>query len=334
MILKEKTIQAFNLKPYGSIGWMNGDLDCPFCGAKGRQGKFAVILNEHGASSYHCFKASCPSPTGSLYNVLKEIGRTDLMGGRREHPLQKKIENKLRKKEEEQHGNEFIMPYGLKEVMEYGSGYLNSRGWTEKNYKQFKVSICKSADYAKYLLFFLTENKKIVGFLGRSVYDKRWHKANEILAIAGEEVFFARYKNSKGVDFKKIVGAIDEAEDEAIIVIVEGIMDYVNVSNIAGDLVSCVFTNGAKLSEEQAEKIAAKKPNMVYVMYDNGAEEQARKAGLLMTNYVGCVMVCELKTERDPGDFNREEFLEAIHGARNVIEVKTGRLINKLKNDY
>jgi uncharacterized protein Veg len=324
MVKKETLIKEFQLKEQGSRGWMSSQkLNCPYCGAKGESGKFSVIFNDTGTSSYHCFRASCPRPSGSLHQLLRDLERQDLIESSPEYakplprPFSAPLVNTLIGAPPEL--APLQLPHGLLEVEPGSSAYLNRRGWQPHHYEQFQVSVMRGGSYAGYLLFMLKEYGAVVGFLGRSVHSKEWHRENELKSKLGEEKYVMRYKNSKDTDFKSIVGAIDEVPAGVeLVTVVEGIMDYVSMSRLMGDNARCVFTNGAKMSEIQARKIAAKSPKAVTVMYDNGAQEQAKKAAILLSNYVRDVNVIELLTDKDPGDFEEVDYAEAAQRAAPV----------------
>jgi len=211
-------IDELGLKPSNG-NWYS--MKCPFCGQK----KFGVVLDENGSGSYNCFRASCGN-SGNLYTLLKKLGRTNLYQKRKEHNLAGTLESPFEKEKQKENLEcpEISYPMGFRLVEPGGLPYLNERKLNIKQYIKFEVGKCKDPFYKGYILFPLKENGKLVGFLGRSTKSKQWHKDNPDVP---------RYKNSRGVDFSKIIGNYDSITEEIdTVIIVEGIFDAIRVEQI------------------------------------------------------------------------------------------------------
>ena len=160
---KEKIIDALALTPFGSQGWLsNKDMECPFCGKKG---KWGVIFNPEGGATFHCWK--CPRKT-PLHEFLKKIGRTDLMKRTFEGNI-KSVLTKIQRQEDisdwmrdvkpltEEDLKPVKLPLRLK-PLEHDE-YLDGRGFQPWHYEEFEPSYTESALEPKLKNFILFKMK-------------------------------------------------------------------------------------------------------------------------------------------------------------------------------
>jgi len=324
MVNKQRIIEELRLRATGRKEWYDG-MKCPFCG----RSKFGVALD--GVGSFNCYRKNSCGVSGTLYDLLKKIGRLDLYEKRNYI----KVSDRLDIPEPtvvELDCAEIEYPFGFRNVGYGGLRYLNDRGWTNDQYAQFTVGKCADPKYKGYIIFCLYEDDKLVGFLGRTEKSKEWHDKNPKIP---------RYNNARDVDFGKIIGGYDDLDEMTKqVIIVEGIMDKTNIDRILlryswnkRDVVcyrksKCVFTNGAKLSEIQAKKLKRKGIREAIIMYDNGATKETQKAALLLSQYIPRVYVADIKGTADPGDFTVKDF-ENVMQSRLYSPIEYS--VNKLK---
>jgi len=95
----------------------------------------------------------------------------------------------------------------------------------------------------------------------------------------------------------------------------------INLNNVA-----VVFTNGSKISETQARKLQRKGIQKAIIMYDSDATKSVKKCGMMLSKYIPKVLICELKGDRDPGDFTYEDFVKVTERMYDPLEFKMGRI--------
>jgi hypothetical protein len=316
-VKSQRIIDELGLRATGNRNWYNG-IQCPFCG---RRDKFGLCIDSNNKGSYHCFRASCGS-SGTLWHFLKKIGRDDLISVR-EYSFKSRLEipeAKLISLDCEQ------IPYPMGFRKYKCVSYLESRGWQSWDYKQFEVGKSTDPFYKNYILFCLKEKGKLVGFLGRSKQSKEWHRENPHIP---------RYKNSRNVDFSKIVGGIEEICENDTVIICEGIMDAVNINNILRSMnnfswfpnTKAVFTNGSSISETQCQKLKNRGIKSAIFLYDADAMSKTQKCSLILSRYIPDVRIAEVKGLKDAGEFDRQDFESVLKTLYNPLEYKLNRLI-------
>lgn len=327
-----KIIDALALTPFGSQGWMsNKDMECPFCGKKG---KWGIIFNPEGGATFHCWKCPRKSP---LSEFLKKIGRTDLMKRTFEGNV-KSVLNKILGQEEvsdwmkevqpltEEDLKPVSLPLRLKPLVD--DEYLNSRGFRPEHYAEFEPSYTDSALEPKlhnFIVFKMKMNGVCVAWWARSRYSKEWHKENLEAYKRHEADLVLRYRNSEN-NFQNLLGGYDELIEGTTktVIIVEGIFDKVNIDNLLGlqhtDDVKCCFTFGNNIGKGQIQSLLRKQVERVILLYDYKTINESKEAALRMVDLFDEVYVTAIRREGvDPGNITLDYLEEVLGGASDPI---------------
>lgn len=326
---KNKIIEEFQLKTFGAKGWLSSKyLACPYCGGKD---KFGLIFSDNGNTGvFHCFKCS---KKGSIAKLMKDIGREDLIvkNENNEYLLTGKLEGSLSigiGEDEDISCPEINRPLGWKQLTK--SKYLEGRGWESWQLELYHAGTTLDPNLKNKITFLLYENQKLIGYLSRSTYSKKWHKKNLEKFKKGESKLVLRYDNSRNTPFERVVGGIDEVTEQTkTVILVEGIMDKANTDKVLGlnknPEIKCCFTFGCKLSEAQMMKIYNKGVRQVILCYDPGTIQQIKSASLKLSKKFN-IKIAELKGDRDPGDMNLWEFEEVFVNLFSPIDYYANRL--------
>ena len=239
LIDKDEIINHFRLEKSGQKGWFIAEEPCPYCG-KG-EGHLSLILE--GFGGFICQKCK---EKGSLYKILSEIGRLDLINYNNIKSLDR-VEDKVSiskdKKEEEIDYKLPIIkpPLGFRRLER--DEYLEGRGFTKEDFDYFQIGHTKldhklNKDYVIFMVF--DPKGELVGYVGRSrkskeeiarINEKRKAKALE----KGEKKYFKylRWVNSGG-DFGKMIIGCDQIIPGVTktILAVEGITDKQNIDKL------------------------------------------------------------------------------------------------------
>jgi len=177
-----------------------------------------------------------------------------------------------------------------KDIPEIGRDFLLRRGY-DPNEIILKYSLMwgnRLSDYAFRIIIPVIFEREIVGFVGRSVDDRKKPK----------------YKNSKGFNRTHYVYGLDDIRDKCIIV--EGIFDKWRVGELA------IATLGIEWTHEQARLIIDKGVKQAIIVYDGEkkAQEQAMGLGNILSGFME-VEIIEPDADIDP-DTMPEEQLEEI----------------------
>jgi DNA primase len=264
---KKALIAVLDLKPSGGKGWYVGD--CVFCGKEEHMG---IRMEDVDYLGYNCFKCGAK---GSVIEVLKKIGRTDILDGNY-MPSKKEILDRNRlnqwikaETKNEAEVEEIKAPYGYTAVTYHP--YLRERGFTRAQYSIFSVGISSIHKRMEdRIIFLVKEDNKIKGYLGRSTWSgKRIAEHNE---TAEKEDKHRKYLNSVS-DFGKLVFGIDEITKNTYVAIcVEGVTDKASVDRSLHlydcEVIKCVATFGHKMTDTQAKKLARKGIKHLILFYD------------------------------------------------------------------
>jgi transcription elongation factor Elf1 len=329
MIDKKKIIEEFKLIPIGQRGWMLAPkLACPFCG---KTEHISFIFGEE-ISSFVCKR--CDSK-GSIFKILKVLGRLDLVSNFYNYIYKEKIQNKLTKEELEidLKVDKQKLPVGFEKVNNHF--YLtNERGFTLQHFEQYNIGITKK-DYVlkqDYVIFLIMENNECKGYVARSTKSKEEIEAiNKKRKINGLPKYL-RWKNS-GAKFEKLVFGIDEITEGVTetVIVVEGITSKANVDKILGlfntNFIKCVVTFGKKISPVQLLKIYNKGVKNLIFFYDPDALEQSKQYSLEAEKYFN-VKVGYLK-DKDPGDLNEEELYNILENLQSPFQFNISKVQRK-----
>jgi len=333
---REKIIKEFNLKPFGQKGWLKSDdVNCPQCS---RSDKFGIKFTKRGGVT-HCFYCH---QGFSLYRILKEKGRTDLLSKDEieveEFNLLKDLEVKIANKTDFTPPKTVKKPIGYKPLKEKNN-YLDSRNFSKKHYELFKPGTAWLHPQLDkdYLVFLIYQHNELKGWLARSLKSKEWHKDNLKRFKKGKDKLMLRYINDTNAEFSKLLGGFDEVtEATKDLIIVEGLFDKVNVDTelflLEQDEIKCLCTWGDGITEHQARLIGQLKVENVYIMYDYGTQEESKQAASELQRFTENVYICEIKQKgADPGTLKAEEVINALYDSRNFLYFYASKMNLKLK---
>ena len=286
---------------------------CPYCGKTG--GKYGIYIGpEMGRKKpfmAHCFK--CGHTTTTLEQLLKDIGRSDLIPEETANfspltiPQFALLDN-------EEIDDELVvvnMPDGWKRC--YRNPYLKSRGFTFDDYELFPVGTTRGLNFKfdNYVLFPIIDNGDIVGYVGRHVWPKDKIDEYNKTAARNGKYQIRRYNNSIENNFVKLLYNIDSViEDETdTVVIVEGVFDVIALTRklnlYDNHRIAAVATFGKKISDTQIYKLQSKGVRTVVIGYDGDAVESINKTASNLNDYFD-VYVAHITNPDD--DFDSMDF--------------------------
>lgn len=327
----ERFKEEYHLRPFGSKGWYRSkDLPCPWCG---HDDKFGVRSDDGETGAFNCFHGNCPQGSGSLYFLLKEIGRNDLISYEKEIKIGSTLEGELYESDEVEESElpEETPPIGFRRI--YSHPYLQSRGFTEYEFKKYEVGVTGIDPYLKnnYLIFLVRQDNKIRGWVARSLHTKEWHKKNLKWAKENDKSPTLRYKNTPGVEFDKLLFGYDEiTESTKVVIVVEGIFDKIrtdqNLHLDSSDEIKCVASFGVKLSSHQINLLRRKDLEKVILFYDPETIRETQQYSLELSQYFQVEVAEVPNKEKDPGELCESEILTIFSNLKNPLEYLTTRL--------
>lgn len=123
----------------------------------------------------------------------------------------------------------------------------------------------------------------------------------------------SKYHTPKDAFTKHMLYWYDHLPVNAIVIIVEGILDAIRLIDLG---FYAVATFGKEIGEEQIDLLKAKRPRKIFVMYDGSAFQQSVEAALrLLRSVQAPIAACRLPEKDDPDTFGRNR------GARAVREI-------------
>lgn len=315
---KERIVNELSLTPFGAKGWMRSNsVTCPFkCG---KSDKFGILfLQDSGI----CKCMRCSEST-SLINYLITIKRNDLIEGY-SAPIRDELKSliTIKEKEVESIVEEISLPRGFKRV--YFEDYLDDRGFTERQYNSFKIGRSTDSRLKNHIVFLLYQNEILVGWLARSIHDKKWHEKNLQDYKKGIGRLVLRYYNSPGIQFEDILGGYDEITlNTKTVILVEGLTDKANVDNMLSlydsEKTKCCFTFGKNFSENHIKLLKKKGVENIVLMYDPDALKEIEKYSLKYINQFKSLKCARLTGDKDPGDLNKEELEHILENLYNPL---------------
>lgn len=311
---KEVIIKEFELRKFGSKGWLSGKLDCPECGLND---KFGILFNgDSGVCK--CMRCSIDMP---LKKYLREIGRGDLAKSEESYNPKPELPSLHGEKKQVEEMPETDKPLGFRRIS--SDTYLNDRGFTHEQYDQFHVGVSNIAPGLKDKLIFLQYNGgKLVGWLARSKRTYEWHKENMRKHKEEGAILVLRYKNSEN-DFSKILGGLDEiTPNTKTVILVEGLFDKANVDRLYQlntiEEVKCCYTFGSDISDEQCDLIPDTVEHII-MLYDADAISHMKPSGGRLINRFRVEIAVIEDTDEDPGSMGFDMLQSFINKRKNFI---------------
>lgn len=283
---------------------------CPQCG----HDEFGISLKE--GNPFGCFRKSKCGFTGNAYSLLRFLG----VSFKKEVKFQEKLDKpdfQIKSLMEFQLP-ERKMPAGFRRI--YQDDYLDSRGFKPKDYeKNYLVGRTGLVEKFKgYKIIGIKQYGKTTGYIGRSTLSKQQCEEQGVL----------RYRNSTD-DFSKMLDGLNESDYQEA-TIVEGVFDRVNVRNIFETFsirsrVLCSF--GSKFSNEQALLLKKEKIKAVNLFFDPDVIKTFDAVGsMLLNDFEEVNVILSPQKEKDPGDMNEEEVLEAYKNRQSFIKFENQKL--------
>lgn len=288
---------------------------CPYCGKEG--GKFGIYIGRETDKKKlfvsHCF--SCHHTVKDVNQLLKDIGREDLVLEETADLDIKNInKNLLFQLEEEEVDDELMaieMPEGWKRT--FRNPYLKDRGFTYDDFEYFPVGTTRGLNFKfdDYVVFPIIDGGDIVGYVSRHIWSKDEIDEYNKKARRAGKYEIRRYNNSTENDFVKLLYNYDAViEDETdTVIIVEGIFDVIALTRKL-NLYDCheiavVATFGKKISNTQIYKLQSKGVETVVLGYDGDAWEAINNAASLLNEYFS-TFIAYIPNPKD--DFDSMDF--------------------------
>lgn len=292
---------------------------CPFCN------KEAHFYISKETQQWDCKRCG---ESGGIYQLLKRLNRTYLLGGATIEEREKIVSIKeiLEERSEEDEVRleelpEKKLPLGWK-VSRNSTPYLLNRRITPEDCVRYNIGATDLArKFQNYVIVPIYDGGKIRGFLGR--YGAKKVPADRL-----------RYNNSPDTNFGQLLFGYDEIEKDSTrtVILVEGIFDKIAVDKFLKlweePFVKCVCTFGKKISPEQRQKLIIKGIESVILLYDYDALKEIKKYGLELEEYFNTTIT--FTTKKDIDECSKSEAYEVFSVLRKPREFNVD-IIGKLK---
>lgn len=291
---------------------------CPFCHSDTRE--FGISLDDNHL--FNCFRKAQCGRSGNIYILLNHLGRSKEFLGERQVDIFQKLTSTLEQQEEQ---IEQIELPEIKPPMFWqrvnDDPYLRERGFTDQQFEKFEIGRSKlNKDYVSFLV---RQERRLIGYVGRSDRSKKEIDQINISRKQKGEKEYLRYKNST-TDFALTLFGYDELIEGVTkdVILVEGIFSKtktdINLQLDMQDEIKCCATLGAKLSEYQIYLLKKKKIKRLIFWFEadvlNKIKTIVSKASLDFE-----VLVCYL-SEKDPNDMGQEEALQTFSESKDWLE--------------
>lgn len=312
---------------------------CPYCGDE--RSKFGIYIGHETERKKpfmaHCFK--CGHSTLTLDQLLTDIGRPDLiLTDTFDLNGDKSINNFSFLEEDDNEINDSLCVVEMPEYYKrtHFNRYLKKRGFTEEDYDFFPVGTTRNMNFKfdDYVIFPIIDNRDIVGYVSRHVWDKAEIDEYNRKARHNNKYQIMRYRNSTENDFIKLLynyDAIIEGETDTVI-LVEGVFDAIALTRklnlYDNPHVAVVATFGKKISDTQIYKLQSKDVQTVVIGYDGDASEAIKKTGDQLNEYFD-VYVADI--EDSSQDFDSMDFWEIYDTFAFGLKTLTEYKLNKIQ---
>ena len=301
MNIPYKITSKFGFKPVSDNGKDEVVYYCPYClerkGTSDTKGKLYVNIK---TGVYHCFRCGI-SGYISGKNIDKDKRYAEDKGDLEEEQLLTDLNQVFFK-------DEFPLkiPIDKVTISKTATDYLIKRGFTLEQMKYYDMRVGNT----------LNEFGRVIipNRVDKLVYTDMYSARSYI----GQE---PKYHNPYGVNKSEIVFNLHRIKEHTPIILVEGVLTAIASGYHA------VASYGKVLSKTQAYAIISKKPSVMYVNYDYGAEQELEDACKLLYSISPDIPIKQvfMKDERDSADMSKEEYIECI---KNSIDYKP--LLNDL----
>lgn len=293
MILNEEELKRIlsHLNPVKFNG-SEFQISCPECG--GRECFISINVKNH---PFGCFRAkACIPLTGNIY-TLKKYG----IFFKKEDKTTSNFEKRSLKVFSQQ-SNEVIlpnvnMPLGFKKVNKLD--YLDSRGFTKRDYEYWEVGRTPIGLMKKYVIFPITNNSERKAYVARALSNDTQPK----------------YKNSVS-EFASLLGGSDKFDNCRTVILVEGIFDVINITRLLdlydSDSLRSVCTFGAKISDNQISILKEKHIKQLILMFDNDVIRKIKPIAFELALHFDVKIAMLEGEDIDAGNCKEEHILKAL----------------------
>ena len=304
---------------------------CPLCHKPEHFG-IAISTKNH---PWRCLKCD---ERGTIFRLLKILGRVDLLSEIDVTDIVE-VKSKIQLIAEEENYDEQIaalpnvtLPLGWKRV--YRDEYLDSRGFGKEDFQYNTVGITKlTKKYLNYIIFPITYEGEIKGYLGRHIWDKDKIKEynnnpeNKYRKIA-------RYKNSED-EFSMLVGGIDECIENVTTtaILVEGVFDKTNVTKLLNlyytDEMKALYSFGKTISPYQFYLMKKKGIKRLIMIYDPDAVNYTKQYAMEAVSW-GFKVSVGFTSDKDCGEMNEDELYAVLDNLEDPINFTISKVQKKV----
>lgn len=292
-----------SLKPWDNKRG-NFVINCPKCDH--REASISYNKENHPVG---CFRKAKCGYVGNIYDLLKILG-IKAQFTKDVNVLDDKLENISLTFLVDQLNSLSLpnkqLPLGYKRV--YQNGYLDSRGFVEKDYQYWEVGKTSLlSSLKKYCIFPIYLEGQVKAYVGRR-------------EVKGEP----KYNNSIS-DFSCLLGGFDKVTGQThTVILCEGKLDIINVNRLL-DLYDCeqikpLCTFGAKLSHNQLELLKSK-PNIknIILLFDNDVVSKIKPISFELDLYFN-TNITTIAGNNDPGDCSYDQLEKALNNVKSPFD--------------
>lgn len=293
MIIPYQIIATFG-HPFKDNGVDELTYYCPMClerhGSPDTKGKLSVNTK---SLLFHCFRCGYSGKLSSNKNDYNsnKIYQEDL-----EKDTDELIGNINEALDDDTHKFKLTIPIEKVTTNEEATKYLLDRGFTYEQMEYYDMRIGnRFKEFGRIIIPNQVDKLVYTDFYSARTYIGQTPK----------------YHNPK-IKKSNIVFNLHRIQEGSPIIIVEGALTAIAAGKRA------VATLGKTIDPRQAALIAEKKPSVVYLNYDFGAEEFSHKACETLHKVLPNTPIYEvlMKDDRDAADLTHEEYAECIANAK------------------
>lgn len=315
--------------------------DCPFCLDHGHfyVRRKTEKVNSRGQNISYFWDCKKCLLRGGLPKLLRKVGRIDLLADLHVVRVHEPVENKLvdyRKRAVLPPPIELptvTMPTGF--VRTRQDDYLEGRGFTPADYERYPAGRAKVLQKHKdYVIVGIEQRGRLVGYISRLTWGAERLEAFNEQAKALGKLKKLRYQNSTS-DFAKMLFGEDELTDETTtLILVEGIFDKSNVSNLlnlhSSATTKCVCTFGKSLSEDQINIVRRfpKLKNLIFLR-DGDAINTTKKQALDLKNEFFVLVGFFDNSTVDAGNIEEDGLLFVLENLQNPLTFSLTKVLKR-----
>lgn len=287
-------IAYFGPNYLGDNGKDEVNYNCPECvNRKGTPDTDGHLYVNTRSLIFHCYRCDYAGRIGKNVKISRDL----VYDEDKSHATSELIKEFSGIIEKSDNDFKLKIPIDKVTTSESATKYLLDRGFTYKQMEYYDMRVGNlSQDFGRIV---------IPNRVHRMVYTDMYSARTYI----GQD---PKYKNPYDIKKSEIVFNLHRITPGTPIIVVEGALTAVAAGYHA---VACL---GKNLSYTQAGMIASKKPSVVYVNFDYGAEAQAYEACRRLKRVLPDIPIYNvlMKDERDAADMTRQEYVDCLMNAR------------------